>query len=125
MKLKGFSKYIPILVILSLSLLGYSFGIHKYLDFQHLKQHQVAIELFLLQHQILSLLLYASVYILSTGLSIPGAAFLTIVGGYLFGQVLGTLVVVISATLGACVIFLSVKLALSEILLKKSPAMTV
>lgn len=53
-----------------------------------------------------ALLMYAIVYILVTAASIPGALVLTLVGGAIFGFAVGSLVVVVSATIGATIAFL-------------------
>ena len=56
----------------------------------------------------------------STALSVPGAVFLTLLGGYLFPQPFSTIYVVFSATCGATLIFLAARTALKEILKKKA-----
>ena len=58
------------------------------------------------QNKLLFILGYSVVYILSTALSIPGAVVLSLAGGWLFGSVWGTVIVNISATLGATLAFL-------------------
>jgi uncharacterized membrane protein YdjX (TVP38/TMEM64 family) len=47
-------------------------------------------------------------------LSVPGGAVLTIAGGFLFGSILGTVLVVIAATLGATLVFLIARSALGD-----------
>lgn len=59
-------------------------------------------------------------YILAVAISIPGAVFLTLAGGFLFGVLWGVLLVVISATLGATLLFFAVRTALGEWLSKKA-----
>lgn len=118
--MKSIAKYIPIITLIVLSIVGSIWGIQKYFNVGQLKEHQVALELFIMQHEVLALVIYALIYITITGVSIPGATFLTIAGGFLFGQLIGTFVVVISATLGATVIFLSTKLATGELLQKRA-----
>lgn len=59
-------------------------------------------------------------YILAVAASIPGAVFLTLAGGFLFGVLWGVLLVVISATLGATLLFFAVRTALGEWLAKKA-----
>lgn len=60
------------------------------------------------------------IYIVAVALSIPGATILTLTGGFLFGIVLGTIYVVVSATIGACFIFLAVKTAFGKFLEEKA-----
>ena len=51
-------------------------------------------------------------YIMSVALSLPIGTLLTILGGYIFGQALGAIYVVTSATIGACIVFSLAKTAL-------------
>ena len=59
-------------------------------------------------------------YTLAVAISIPGAVFLTLAGGFLFGVYLGTILVVISATLGATLLFFAVRTTLGEWLAQKA-----
>ncbi|WP_198009884.1 TVP38/TMEM64 family protein [Legionella tunisiensis] len=59
-------------------------------------------------------------YILTVAISVPGALFLTLTGGFLFGIFWGALYVIISATIGATLLFLAVHSALGEWLSQKT-----
>ena len=62
----------------------------------------------------LTALIYFLIYILVTGLSLPGAALLTIVGGMVFGLWLGLLIVSFASTIGATLAFLASRFILKE-----------
>lgn len=53
-------------------------------------------------------------YVAVTGLSIPGAAIMTLIAGALFGVVVGTIVVSFASTLGASLAFLSARFVLRD-----------
>ena len=53
-------------------------------------------------------------YCVVTGLSLPGAAILTLGGGFLFGSVLGTVFVNVGATTGATLAFLAARYLLRD-----------
>ncbi|MCH9718191.1 MAG: VTT domain-containing protein [Gammaproteobacteria bacterium] len=57
---------------------------------------------------------------LAVAASIPGAWFLTLIAGFLFGPILGTFVVVFSATMGAFFVYLAVKFALRDWIAQKT-----
>jgi uncharacterized membrane protein YdjX (TVP38/TMEM64 family) len=61
------------------------------------------------QWGILAAFVYIMVYAILVALSVPGAAVLTIAGGFLFGTWIGGLCAVIGATLGATGIFLAAR----------------
>jgi uncharacterized membrane protein YdjX (TVP38/TMEM64 family) len=52
---------------------------------------------------------YLAVYVVAVAVSFPGASLITIVGGFLFGAVLGAALTVVAATAGASVIFLAAR----------------
>lgn len=117
MKIK---KFAPLLIILGLSITAWMFDLHHYFSFETFKTHQKALEQFIANHFVLSLFLYAATYISVVALSLPAATFMTLAGGFLFGQWIGTSVVVISATVGACFLFLSARMASSDLVSKKA-----
>ncbi len=76
------------------------------LTLENLKARQADIELYRSKHPVLVVLIYCSVYIVFTALSIPGAVFLTLIGGAIFGLFYGTIWISISSTTGATLAFL-------------------
>lgn len=58
------------------------------------------------RHPVLSVAVYFAVYVAVTGLSLPGAAILSLIGGALFGRWLGTAIVSFASTTGATLAFL-------------------
>jgi uncharacterized membrane protein YdjX (TVP38/TMEM64 family) len=54
-------------------------------------------------------LAYVAAYVAAVAFSLPGAVFLTLAGGFLFGAALGTLLTVTGATIGATLVFLFAK----------------
>lgn len=114
-----YKKYFPILTIISLSSCIWFFELHNYLNFEKLKNHYSSLESFVSENFFLSILCYCIFYIIIVSLSIPGASFMTITGGLLFGQWIGTFFVVLSATIGATILFISAKMISSDTLLEK------
>lgn len=58
---------------------------------------------------IISALIFVVTYFAAVAASIPGAALLTLTGGFLFGPVTGTILVNIGASTGALIIFLAAR----------------
>ena len=85
-----------------------------------LVHHRAAIDDFVATHRLLAVLSYMGLYIVIVALSVPGAVFLTVTGGFLFGLALGSAAAVISATIGATVIFLAARTALGDPLLRRA-----
>lgn len=118
--MKRISRWIPLLIILIAFILIIYFRLYKYLSFNELQKHHEILKQWTEKHYLMAVLLYMVIYIIAVALSVPGATILTITGGFLFGYIFGTIYVVISATIGACCIFLAVKTALGEWLEKKA-----
>lgn len=110
------------LLIVLLALLGLflHFKLYQHLSFESLKLHREALLAWTDQHFILAILSFMLIYIISVASSMPGAFFLTFAGGFLFGPWLGTLTVIISATLGAFIVYLAVKLAFRDWVAKRT-----
>ncbi len=59
-------------------------------------------------------LIYFAVYVAVTGLSLPGAALMTLAGGAMFGLLWGTLIVSFASTIGATLAFLAARFLLRD-----------
>jgi len=94
----------------------YFSGIYHYLSFDALRIYHKSLKEFVEMHPIALPILFCLTYIISTALSIPGAIFLTLLGGYLFSQPFSTIYVLLSATCGATLIFLAARTALKDVL---------
>lgn len=76
------------------------------LTFDNLKQHREELLVLVRDHYLLSVVLFVVLYVVVTGLSIPGAVVLTLAGGFLYGTGPATLYVNVGATAGAVLAFL-------------------
>ena len=118
--MKSFKKFLPISLILLVSILVWYSNLYKYFNFETLKMYQKSTEIFVDNNLILSILIYSILYILIVGFSLPIATFMTLLGGFFFGQWLGSSFTVLSATVGASILFLSAKMASEDFISKKA-----
>ncbi len=101
----------PIVIILILILIAYLSGISGYLTKENFEYiHRTTID-YVNQHPYLSPLMFMGIYILYASLALPGILLLTILGGFIFPQPLSTLYVILSATFGGSILFLSARTA--------------
>lgn len=117
LNLKRFS---PLLIILTLLLIGYASGLHKYLSLDAVAENKALIDTFVTDNFILAMGAYLLIYIVAVSLSFPGASFLTIAGGGIFGWAIGGTLTVIGATIGASIIFLVAKTSIGDYLAEKA-----
>jgi uncharacterized membrane protein YdjX (TVP38/TMEM64 family) len=99
--------------IVAFALLRWS-GLAGYLSLDTLKTHREALTGWVAGNVLLASLAYVAVYVVSVAFSLPGALFLTLSGGFLFGATLGTLLTVVGATIGATLIFIFAKTLFGE-----------
>lgn len=100
-------------ILFTLSLF-FIFDLGQYLSFQALKTHHTTLIRWTNHHYFVSVLTFMVIYSIAVAISIPGATLFTLTGGFLFGLILGTIYVVVSATIGATLVFLAVRYALAS-----------
>ena len=113
-------RLMPLIVVVLLAGAAYLILGHGGISLEALVRHRMAIDAFVSEHRVLALLAYIALYIAAVALSLPGAVFLTVTGGFLFGLEVGASAAVIGATTGATLIFLVARTALGEPLLRRA-----
>ncbi len=86
-----------------------AFDLQRFVTLDAIKSRQAAVEAYRDAHPLLAAAAYALLYVAMTGLSLPGAAVLTLAGGAVFGLVWGTLLVSFASTIGATLAFLAAR----------------
>jgi uncharacterized membrane protein YdjX (TVP38/TMEM64 family) len=117
-KKSGFSagRVVP-LVLLAVGLAAFFvFDLNQYVSLDALKTHRETLQSWVVNYGVLTAAIFMLVYALAVAFSVPGAVFITIAGGFMFGPYLGTVYVVVGATIGAVGVFLAAKYALGDVL---------
>ncbi|MCB1135632.1 MAG: TVP38/TMEM64 family protein [Chlamydiia bacterium] len=114
------SKVIPATVLLVAMTAAYWLDFGSYLSFDTLKMHRHMLQAYVLDHPWQAPAFFVAIYTVSTALSLPGGAFLSLFGGFLFPQPWALLYVLLGATLGALAVFGAAKSALAELFRKKA-----
>ncbi len=84
-------------------------GLSDYLSLDALRVHRETLTAWVGANRGTAALAYLAAYVAAVAFSLPGAAALTLAGGFLFGAALGTLLTVAGATIGATLVFLLAK----------------
>ena len=105
-----------LLLLVMGSLVGafFAFDLDAYLSLSRLQAHQVQASAWVQAHFGQAALLFTLLYVITTALSLPGAALLTLGGSALFGVGWGLLLVSFASTLGATLAFLSARFLLRD-----------
>jgi len=113
-------RLLPLLLLAAATALVFATGLHRYLSLEVLSEHYMQLRAWAAAHPVIAPLAFGLVYAAGVAVSVPGATVMTLAAGLMFGLVLGTLVVVVAATLGASLVFLIAKTALGEPLRRRA-----
>ena len=91
---------------------GFDFG--RYFSLDAFKVRQEAIENWRAAQPLTAALLFFLAYVAVTGLSLPGAAMMTLVAGAIFGLFWGTILVSFASSIGATLAFLASRFLLRD-----------
>ena len=107
-------RLVLIAALLAAALAYYSLDLGRYLSLEYFKQQQTAIETWRAAQPAKAALVYFLAYVAVTGLSLPGAAVMTLAGGAVFGLLWGTILVSFASTAGATLAFLASRFLLRD-----------
>jgi pyruvate/2-oxoglutarate dehydrogenase complex dihydrolipoamide dehydrogenase (E3) component/uncharacterized membrane protein YdjX (TVP38/TMEM64 family) len=99
-------KFLLILALAALIGAFFVFDLGRFFSLDAIKSQQAVIEAYRSAQPALTAGVFFLVYVAVTGLSLPGAAIMTLAGGAVFGLWWGTLLVSFASTLGATLAFL-------------------
>ena len=92
--------------IIVLVALFFVYDLGQYFNLEYLKEKQAAMDAYYEREPLTTTVSYFLLYVIITGLSLPGAAILTLAAGAIFGVLWGTVVVSFASTIGATLAFL-------------------
>ena len=110
----------PLAAIAGAVLIFFALEYDQYLSFEVLKENRHALLEWRDRNGMAAVLIFIIGYVAAVALSLPGAIWLTISGGFLFGTLFGTLYVVVAATIGATLVFVAARYALGDYLRSKA-----
>jgi len=95
-------------------------GAHRYLSLEALIDHRERLQAFVDLHAARAMLVYMAVYVTAVTLSVPGAVFLTMLGGFLFGWLVGGIAAAVAASIGATIVFLIARTSVGDVLVRRA-----
>ena len=117
----GLLRRLPLIAILLAALVG-AFLLRDHLSFDALAENRERLLAFRDANYALAAAAFVTLYVAVVAFSLPGAAIMTLTGGFLFGIFPGALFNVIGATLGAIALFLAARWGLGDQLAAKMNA---
>lgn len=117
---RRFPKWLPLAAIAALFFAFWQTGLLEQLSLSNMIMHRQAMAGWVEANWLVALLAYMALYAALVAISFPGASFLTIVSGFLFGGLVGGFATIIAATCGAIIIFLAARSSFGEALQKRA-----
>jgi len=109
-------RLIPLALLIAAFVYGYSQGWHEDYTARSIADQIDDLQMRAEMHFLYFVCAYVVTYVVVVALSLPGATFLTLLGAFVFGWMIAGPITVISATIGASIIFFVAKTALGDIL---------
>lgn len=106
----------PIYLIVAVMIGAWQLGLFQYLSLETLREQQEVLQDFVANNLVLAIAIFIAVYAAATLFMVPGALWITIAGGFLFGLVGGSLATIAGATLGASLLFFAAKTSIGSAL---------
>lgn len=98
----------------------FAFDLDAYISFESLAANEAALKQAVADNFWLTVLAYMAIYIAAVILSLPGAIWLSLAGGLMFGTVQGGIIIITAATIGACGLFVAARFVMGDMLRAKA-----
>jgi len=108
------SKLLVIAIIAAAITAFFVFDLKQYITLDYFQAQREAINATVATDPLRAGLLFFAIYTVATGLSLPGAAVLTLIAGAVFGLLWGTVIVSFASTIGATLAFLTSRFLLRD-----------
>lgn len=118
--MKNIKRFLPLIILIGAIIAAYSFGLQNYLSLESIKAQKEEFQTLIDNQPFISAIAFVGIYAACVALSLPIATLLTLLSGFVFGLVQGTLLVVTGATIGATIVFLIAKTSLGSTLREKA-----
>ena len=110
----GALRFLPLAIIAAGMAAVFLSGLHRHLGWEALRDGRFALLEFVAAHPVAAPAAYMLAYVCVTAFSLPGAAAMTLAGGFLFGTLAGGTLAVAGATIGATAVFAAARTALGD-----------
>lgn len=99
---------------------SYALRLQDYLTLQNAAEHQIQLKRFVTENSLMAAVIYFVIYVVVVAMSLPGAALLSILGGFIFGWAVSAPLTIIAATIGAIIVFKIVQTSLGSTIAERA-----
>jgi uncharacterized membrane protein YdjX (TVP38/TMEM64 family) len=116
----GLGRLWPAALLLCALAIFFLLGLDRYATVRAIVEHRAVLTAFVSDHFALAIMAFVAAYVILVSLSFPGASLMTVVGGFLFGIALGSVLTVLAATVGATLLFLVARSSVGRSLARRA-----
>lgn len=113
---RSYRRALPLVLIAAALATGYALGLQDYLSLEYLAESRDGLRTYVAAHPVLAPSGFVVLYALAVACSFPAASILTLFAGFLFGWLVGAILVAVAATAGASALFLAARGVLGGVL---------
>jgi uncharacterized membrane protein YdjX (TVP38/TMEM64 family) len=113
-------RWLPLAVLAAGLATFFALGCQRYLNFETLAEHRGQLQSLVAAYPSASAAAFAIGYAVVVAFSLPVGVLMTVAGGFLFGTLAATVLIVAAATVGSVVVFLIARSALGEPLRRRA-----
>jgi uncharacterized membrane protein YdjX (TVP38/TMEM64 family) len=119
---RGKARFLPLLLLVAALVAVFALNGHGYIlaELEKLLARRDELKSYVAANEIKALALYMAIYVAVVALSVPGAVFLTLFSGFLFGWFIGGIATVVAATVGAVIVFLIATTSVGDVLVRRA-----
>jgi dihydrolipoamide dehydrogenase len=106
---------LAVVLVLAVAIAAFfALDLKQYVTLEYFQAQRAAIDAHFRAHPLATAAAFFALYVAVTGLSLPGAAILTLAAGAIFGLLWGTVIVSFASTIGATLAFLAARFVLRD-----------
>jgi uncharacterized membrane protein YdjX (TVP38/TMEM64 family) len=117
---KNLKRFLPLALLGLATVAIFATGLHRQISLTALVENEARLRDFLVANGFWGIALFMALYVAVVALSLPAGAVLTIAGGFLFGLFVAGPAIVVSATIGACIVFTVARTAFGATLAERA-----
>ncbi|MEX6508506.1 TVP38/TMEM64 family protein [Jiella sp. M17.18] len=113
-------RLLPLALLAAFLALGYAFGLQRLVSLDSFLDSRAMLRETVENHTALAAAGFVALYATLVAVSFPAASLVTVAGGFLFGWLLGGVLTVVGATIGATALFLAARYAVGDFLRRRT-----
>ncbi|MBL8838174.1 MAG: TVP38/TMEM64 family protein, partial [Alphaproteobacteria bacterium] len=113
-------RLMPVFALIAIVVAFFALGLHRKVSLDALRDHRAVLLAYVADNRMAAMLGYLAIYVAVVAASLPGALVMSLAGGFLFGAVMGTGLIVVGATIGATVLFVIARTAFGDVLRRRA-----